>query len=173
MRSAIMRGPKNRLSGWRGKWRKMEAKDKTQIGANVATVIACAVTVFGIIFAYQTYKETSKSQKDALAVTLWQNQLKFCAEHPDYADGRNTNQDGYEWFVWHTLHSAETVFLLQKDDTGWQNSLVNHMKAHGDFMKGKDFADDRDNFDKSFQPLIDEAIRKYEREHSSAGQQHQ
>ena len=86
-----------------------------------APVLAAFVTTVSMIFAVTTYWRGSREHRQAAAIGILQDYLKFSVEHPELAsrpadapiDAR------YAWFATHTLFTVESLWTLVGDDERW------------------------------------------------------
>jgi hypothetical protein len=144
----------------------MASEPKTyERGSNVATIATAVIAIVALLFSGYTYLETTRIQQKVAAFTFWQSYLQLAAQKPKYANGNfvsgNTDdKEAYEWFASNALGAAETVYLLQKDDPGWQNTIKTLIRTHRNFINSPGFV--RGHYDPAFRGLIDQALKEKE-----------
>lgn len=102
-----------------------------------APVVAAFVTTASMIFAVTTYWRGSREHRQAAAIGILQDYLKFTVEHPELAsrpadapiDAR------YVWFATHTLFTVESLWTLVGDDKKWERTLEGLLRPHRGYLQ--------------------------------------
>jgi len=102
-----------------------------------APVLAAFVTTASMIFAVTTYWQGSREHRQASAIGILQDYLKFSVEHPELAsrpadapiDAR------YVWFATHTLFTVESLWTLVGNDERWDRTLEALLRPHRGYLQ--------------------------------------
>jgi Tfp pilus assembly protein PilV len=131
----------------------------------VATVAATVISLAAFALSLYTYHQTSSTQNQVTASTLWQSYHASAMANPTYAEGKYdatspSDRHQYELFASNAMLTAEAVFLLQRDDEQWRNTLVSLVLTHKNFVRSSEFR--RAHFHPSFVELVDASLGSYE-----------
>jgi hypothetical protein len=102
-----------------------------------APVLAAFVTTASMIFAVTTYWRGAREQKQASAINILQDYLKFSVDHPELAsrDANAPTDARYEWFAAHTLFTAESLWTFVGDDERWDKTLDVLLRPHRAYLQ--------------------------------------
>ncbi len=111
-------------------------------------VLAASVATVSMIFAVTTYWQGAREQRQAAAIGILQDYLKFSVEHPDLASrpADAPSDARYAWFVTHTLFTAETLWTFVGEDQRWERTLDVLLRPHRAYLQQETLACD------AFQP---------------------
>jgi hypothetical protein len=121
-----------------------------QIAANIATTVG----VVGVFIAYRQFREGARGQRQAMAISAWQQYLELALEHPELSlpssrkvefafDSEEYNR--YRWFVASMLFAAEQVLDAHPDDSAWRTTIKTQLMHHQVYVC-------RDGFGGSYYP---------------------
>ena len=104
----------------------------TSIGANVSTIVAAITAAIALTLGYQQYKDTSEAQREADAVKLYLSYVEIQKEAA-MTDLSQWKEAGF-YYGNYTVVVAETIFLIQQDDTGWINAIKWMIENHSEYF---------------------------------------
>lgn len=101
-----------------------------------ASLAGVLVTTASVIFGVLTYRRGAHEQRQAAAMGILQDYLKFSVDHPDLVSGDEHEpvDARYEWFMTHTLFTAETLWALVGDDQRWTKTLEVLVRPHRGYL---------------------------------------
>jgi len=102
-----------------------------------APVLAAFVTTVSMIFAVTTYWQGAREHRQASAIGILQDYLKFSVEHPELAS-RPTDAPidaRYVWFATHTLFTVESLWTLVGEDERWDRTLEALLRPHRGYLQ--------------------------------------
>lgn len=113
------------------------AEPKVSLVVRYAPVIAATVATASMIFAVTTYLRGARQQRQAAAIGILQDYLKFSVDHPELASrSPDAPADArYEWFAIHTLFTAESLWTFVGEDERWDRTLEVLIRPHRSFLQ--------------------------------------
>lgn len=130
--------------------RRCVPKDKLQMWANVATIVAGFATAISLPWAAYTFFESSRLQRELTATNLYREHLQMSVEKPELANRQLAPEEGsvkeikkdqemYLWYVGHGLYSLETVVEASPNDEEWKVVAQDFIKTHEKYIGSDDF----------------------------------
>lgn len=122
---------------------------------HAATVVSSLAAAGAIVSAVYTYVEGAKLQRELAASAIWREYLSSAIENPGLAEGRRSVADslGYDWFVGHAFHAAESIVLSKGDDSAWMAAVCETIQKLRTFIMDASFP--IDHYDGPMRELID------------------
>jgi len=102
-----------------------------------APVLAAFVTTASMIFAVTTYWRGANEHRQASAIGILQDYLKFSVEHPELASrpADAPLDAAYVWFATHTLFTVESIWILVGEDERWDRTLELLLRPHRAYLQ--------------------------------------
>ncbi|MBV8858601.1 MAG: hypothetical protein JOZ02_16830 [Acidobacteria bacterium] len=100
------------------------------------TIVAGAAAAVTLVTGLVLFKLNSDEQERVATLGVLQEHLKLSVEHPQFADGKyvGDEKEQYEWFASHALFTAETIYLMQEGDEGWEQTVRGIVERHANYL---------------------------------------
>lgn len=127
-----------------------------EAGAHIATAIGVIVAVATVIVGYCQWRGGQEFEREKRAFELV---IKYDELMKERASSTDTDSDAIKWRENLTMVIAESIFLLQRGDKGWEETVRDMVNQHRDFLLTGRFLDCR-TFDKDFIRIVNEEMKQ-------------
>jgi hypothetical protein len=109
----------------------------------IVAIVAAIIAFTQIGSAWRSQRDATNAataaQREATAKDIYRDFLRQAIQYPSYADGEQTDDAAYKWFVAFLLAACDELLLANPNDEGWQQVIEEELYPHCSYLGSKEF----------------------------------